>query len=339
MLKLRELLKQLPGYMSGFFLSLENATLPLTRLNYAYDLRLFFSYLKNEPTSPLWGSVEDVKEITIEMLAQLKLRDFREYLSYLDIYFNGEGERTNSEKGRKRKLCSLRRFFKYLYNEELIKENIVSKIETPKILEKPIIHLDENEILKIIEVAATGEGITDKQRQYHAKTKFRDTAIIVLFLTTGIRISELVGLNIGDINFNDKSMLITRKGGNSTILYFGDTTQEILREYLDLRGDHVPSNPLFLSLQGKRIGVQAVQNLVKKYAGQATPLKKISPHKLRSTYGTKLYRDTGDIYLVAEVLGHADVNTTKRHYAAMSEENKKYAAQAYKLNISFTKEK
>ena len=86
-----------------------------------------------------------------------------------------------------------------------------------------------------------------------------------------------------------------------------------------------------MSLQNKRISVRAVQNLVKKYAKVTTPLKKITPHKLRSTYGTALYRETQDIYIVADVLGHRDVNTTKKHYAAISDDIRRAAANKVKL--------
>ena len=89
---------------------------------------------------------------------------------------------------------------------------------------------------------------------------------------------------------------------------------------------------LFLSLQYRRITVRAVENLVKKYAKIVTPLKKITPHKLRSTYGTELYRETGDIYIVADVLGHRDVNTTRKHYAAISEDHRRAVADAVKLH-------
>ena len=87
-------------------------------------------------------------------------------------------------------------------------------------------------------------------------------------------------------------------------------------------------------MQSRRIGVQAVQNLVKKYAKEVTPLKKITPHKLRSTYGTALYQETDDIYLVAEVLGHSDVNTTRKHYAAMSDTRRRQAAGKVELRQS-----
>ena len=111
--------------------------------------------------------------------------------------------------------------------------------------------------------------------------------------------------------------------------------EDTLYNYLRDRNEIVPlpghENALFLSIQKKRISVHAVEALVKKYAGQITQLKKITPHKLRSTYGTQLYKETGDIYLVADVLGHTDVNTTRKHYAAQEDENRRRAANKVRL--------
>ena len=108
-----------------------------------------------------------------------------------------------------------------------------------------------------------------------------------------------------------------------------------LKLHLSIRNEIIPETgheeALFLSLQKKRITVRAVQNLVKKYASKVTTLKKITPHKLRSTYGTSLYKETGDIYLVADVLGHKDVNTTRKHYAAQADERRRMAAKAVHL--------
>ena len=182
-----------------------------------------------------------------------------------------------------------------------------------------------------------GKGhIFDKDFSHNANTRLRDLAILTLFLDTGIRVSELVGINIDDIDFSLNGFLVTRKGGNQAILYFPDEVAEVLRDYLKVRLNISPleghEDALFLSLQRKRISVRAVQVMVKKYATLAAPLKKhLSPHKLRSTFGTNLYHETGDIYLVADVLGHSDVNTTRRHYAAMSDERRRMAARKVKL--------
>ena len=188
----------------------------------------------------------------------------------------------------------------------------------------------------MLDLVENGQLQTEHQKKYNEHTRARDLAILTLFLGTGIRVSELVGINIDDIDFSINGFLVTRKGGNQAILYFPDEVARVLRDYLKVRMEMTPApgheEALFLSLQNRRISVRAVQNMVKKYASLAAPLKKkLSPHKLRSTFGTNLYHETGDIYLVADVLGHSDVNTTRRHYAAMSDDRRRMAAQMVHL--------
>ena len=146
---------------------------------------------------------------------------------------------------------------------------------------------------------------------------------------------ECVGLDVEDVDFKNNGIKVTRKGGNEMVVYFGHEVEKALKKYLEVRKNIVPvaghEHALFYSTQRKRIGIQAVENLVKKYAGAITTTKKITPHKLRSTYGTTLYQETGDIYLVADVLGHRDVNTTKKHYAAMDDARRRKAATAVHL--------
>ena len=157
---------------------------------------------------------------------------------------------------------------------------------------------------------------------------------MTLFLGTGIRVSELVGLNVEDFDFSQNAFKVTRKGGNQTILYYPNEVKYALEEWLTIR-ETLPidkeEKALFLSLQNRRICTRAVENIVKKFASESTPLKKITPHKLRSTFGTNLYRETNDIYIVADVLGHKDVNTTKKHYAAISDDLRRNVAKKVKI--------
>ena len=152
----------------------------------------------------------------------------------------------------------------------------------------------------------------------------------------------MVGLDNDSFDFSNNSFIVTRKGGNNAILYFSDEVRYALEEYIaeKLNDPKIPQgeNAFFLSMQYKRINVRSVEILVKKYSSIVTPLKKITPHKLRSTYGTRLYNETGDIYVVADVLGHKDVNTTKKHYAAITEDNRKRVANAVKLRIEENKD-
>ncbi len=158
---------------------------------------------------------------------------------------------------------------------------------------------------------------------------------MTLLLGTGIRVSECVGLDIKDVDFDNDGIKVRRKGGYEAIVYFGEEVREALLDYMDEREHMIPATgheeALFLSMQNRRMAVRSVENLVKKYASRVTTLKKITPHKLRSTYGTTLYQETGDIYLVASVLGHKDVNTTRKHYANMDEERRRQAANVVKL--------
>ncbi|MDI9487716.1 MAG: tyrosine-type recombinase/integrase, partial [Bacillota bacterium] len=150
-----------------------------------------------------------------------------------------------------------------------------------------------------------------------------------------IRVSECVGLDIDDVDFDNNGIKIRRKGGFEVVIYFGDEVREALLDYMEerkqLTAEEGHGNALFLSLQMKRLSVRAIENLVKKYSSGVVKLKNITPHKLRSTYGTSLYRETGDIYLVADVLGHRDVNTTKKHYAAIEDSRRRSAAKVVKL--------
>ena len=326
-LKLREIRRDLPKFCDEFFIGIENRTTPLTRLEYAYDLRIFFYYLFTETRE---FQSYDVSNFGVKQLDEVTTSQIESFLEFLN-YYKFEGTTySNTVKTKARKLSTIKSFFKYFYNKDAIDSDPASKVLTPKLHEKPIIRLEVDEVTRLLDSVDSGEGLGTRQAAFHEKTRLRDLAIMTLFLGTGIRISELVGLDVDDLDFNVNGFKITRKGGSQTILYFSDEVADALLAWLDERAkyeelDEVPA--LFVSLQKKRMSVRSVELLVKKYAQIVTPLKKITPHKLRSTYGTELYRETGDIYVVAEVLGHKDINTTKRHYAAISDDIKRDAAR------------
>ena len=337
--RLRLLEKELPLACTDFFRSISQTTSTLTRLAYAYDLRLFFQYLTSE--NPLFGDTPP-RFMTEKHLNLIKKRDVDGYQDYLIQYYVTDEETgdsrvvRNHELGIMRKLSSLRSFFDYLFKNGLVDANVATLVTLPKLHDKPILRLEHDEMQKMLDTVSSGEGLTKAQQRYLNFTRTRDTAMLLLFLGTGIRVSECVGLNIEDLDFSINAFLVTRKGGDQSILYFPDQVAAALQEYLAERAQIQPleghENALFLSLQKRRMTQRAVENMVKKYALVAAPLKKrISPHKLRSTFGTNLYQETGDIYLVADVLGHADVNTTRKHYAAMSDANKRKAARAVPL--------
>lgn len=327
--KLKSALVELPLFCFDFFTGIEQNTSILTRLNYAYDLRIFFEYMVNE--LPQFKGMK-IKQLSPASLEKVTASDIERYLSYVSFYEHDDKDLTNHERGKARKLASLRSFYKYYFNKGTIVANTAAKVNMPKIHDKEIIRLEVDEVVKILNEAENGENLSGRAKAFNKLTSKRDLAILTMFLGTGIRISELVGLNVSDIDFSVNGFRITRKGGNRVVLYFSDEVEKALSDYLEEREKIVENNEvvdedaLFLSLQNKRISTRAVQNIVKKYSAVAAPLKKISPHKLRSTYGTNLYRETQDIYVVADVLGHKDVNTTKRHYAAISDDIRRNAA-------------
>lgn len=331
-LKMRAVLETLPPFCRTFFRGIEEYTSARTRLAYAYDIRLFFEYLHEQ--NPICSKME-IKDFPLSILDQLTRIDIEEYLEYMSLYQKDGRDITNDERGKSRKLAALRSFYNYFYRSEMIETNPAALVAMPRLHEKEIIRLEPNEVAILLDQVEDGTSLTKKELEYHKKTKIRDVALLTLLLGTGIRVSECVGLDLNDVNFDVCGIKVRRKGGYEAIVYFGDEVETALLDYLEERQHIIPveghENALFLSLQNRRITVRAVENLVKKYASRVTTLKKITPHKLRSTYGTSLYQETGDIYLVADVLGHKDVNTTRKHYAAQADERRRKAAQYVQL--------
>ncbi len=334
-LQIRAITRELPQACSDFIRSIAVTTSTLTRLAYAIDLRTFFHFLQSERVA---FSDKKLTLMTDEDLEKLTRNDLTAYTEYLTYYFKEEDNSVpnkayvNHELSIKRKLCSIRSFYDYLFKNQRISSNVTELVPLPKIHEKPIIRLSKDEMTRILNLAQSGEKMSRTQQRYQKITAKRDYALLSLFLGTGIRVSECVGMNLNDVDLENNAFVVTRKGGNQVVLYFPPEVAEALAEYMDERQqtEALPGHEeaLFLSLQKKRITQRAVQNLVKKYAAVAAPLKtKISPHKLRSTYATNLYNETGDIYLVADVLGHSSVDTTRKHYADMTDARRRMAAE------------
>ncbi len=331
-MKLRELLSTLPPFCKQFFRGIEDITSSRTKIAYAYDIRVFFEFMHEH--NP-YCSKMNIVDYPITILDYITREDIEEYMEHCSYYIKDDKEFTNGERGKSRKLASLRSFYNYFFRCEMIKTNAPSLVPMQKMHSKEIIRLDVDEVSILLDQVEAGTSLTKSQQKFHAKTKVRDLALITLLLGTGIRVSECVGIDLSDVDFKNTGIKIRRKGGNETIVYFGNEVELALKEYLHERHRIIPEagheNAFFLSLQNKRLGVRSVENLVKKYASNVTSLKKITPHKLRSTYGTSLYQETGDIYLVADVLGHKDVNTTRKHYAAIDEERRRKARNVVKL--------
>lgn len=335
--KLREIIPTLPGFCREYFLSLEISKASSTRLNYASDLEIFFYFLQQ--ANPLYKD----KKLTLEDLSHITVIDIEEYMSFLSSYDKDGIHYTNDARGKARKLAALRSLYNYFVKRQFLENNPAALVDTPSIKDdsKQIIYLELHEVAELVDQVESGEKLTKKQQESYKKTRLRDIAIIILLLGTGIRVSECVGLNLEDIDLVNAGINVTRKGGRKETVPIGYEVQEALTDYLELQRQHIipeagSENAVFISLNNTRITTRSVERLVKKYASLVTTLKKITPHKLRSTHGTNLYLETGDIYLVSDRLGHKNVNTTQKHYTAQTAENRARGANAVPLHRTET---
>lgn len=319
--KVQELLSELPYFVTEYTYELRGDVTPRTAMAYIYDIRRFLQWFCSIMPS---SDIKTPKDVSVNDIALLKINDINEYKFFLST----NTENPNKEKGIARKMASLNSFLDFLYRTDRIISNPMDKQKVSRHSKKkaPIIRLQKDETAAFLtSLDNSGKGsVSSKQEKFLSNTKLRDIAIVTTFLGTGIRVSELVGLDLSDINFKEHKLRIVRKGEKVQNVAIGDEVEESLKTYLAFRSDITPlpehENALFLSSQRKRISVRAVENLIKKYSNIAGIQKNITPHKLRKTFGTELYNNTGDIYLVARALGHSSVNTSKDHYI-MSEED------------------
>lgn len=327
-LALDSLIDVLPDFCRDFFIGTSTINTSRTQIRYAYSLKIFFDYLKD---------VVGISDITLEYLDSLTPKDIEEYLFYTTTYVDQNGKvRNNQAVTKSNKLSALRSFYKYLYAHDMLQNNPAILVNTPKIRKKELTTLSPDEIGRILDKIYTGNGLSKRQMNFANKTKYRDYAIFVLLLSSGMRVSELVGIDMSDINFDSCEIKIIRKGLKEQIIYMSDEAEKALKEYIEyergsLVGNQKDLTALFVSLKHQRISVRAVESMVKKFTSGVT-VKKISPHKLRTTFGNTLYNETGDIYLTATALGHESVNTTSKYYSRVDRERVRSARNIVKIN-------
>ncbi len=339
--QLRTLLEQSPRFLGEFFRGITNKTAIKTRIAYAYDLKNFFTYIVEHHRTLKGIPFENMKASCLDEIDIDDIECFLEYLTYYQkpdpFHAEKKIDIQNDEKGKSRKLASIRAMYNFFYKRGKITTNPASMIDSIKIHDKSIVYLEADEVsnlLNLVENCNTS-AMSNIQKAHIAHTQKRDFALISLLLGTGMRVSECVGIDISDLDFRNNSVKVIRKGGNESTLYFNEEVRQALLDYMEQREKQQNKaeneKALFLSRIGKRIAIRSVQNIVKKYTRVVSPTKNISPHKLRSTYATSLYKKTGDIYLVADALGHSNINTTQKHYAAMDEEHRRDASRYVQL--------
>jgi site-specific recombinase XerD len=315
-LKTNEIASELPEYAVSFLAS-KNAIEESTRLEYARDIKNFLVYVITSEDIPF----DRIEDIPVSYLGGLSTEYFNNYLSSIssdDLQAVSNGLKSRSTK--MRKLSSLNSFYSYLFKTRLIPSNPIANVEKFRDKKREVITLDTDEVSDFIK--AVDEGFnpdTDKRKAiYHDKTRTRDIMIIKLLLGTGIRVSELVGMDVTDVNLKKNLIHITRKGNKEDSVYLSDKLCSDMANYLVYRSGIVPKDghekALFISLRGQRLCVRSIENLVKKYNDLAKTYKHITPHKLRATYGTEMFNQCNDIYAVAELLGHESVETSRKYY-------------------------
>lgn len=331
-IKLEDLKKELPTYTYEY-LDSKGQRNPNTAVSYAYDLIVFLKYLKEFCPPAKKYEINEIPDTILESLSFSDINEYQKYLNANDVTIIGENDLQNNVSGISRKMSALRGFFEYQCQHDFLTHDptVGANKQSRKDDDHIIIRLTPSEVDTFLNVIKNCDVGSNRQKKMLENTKYRDFAILTLLLRTGIRVSECVSLDIADINFNENSICVVRKGRKEHILYFDQVTKDALEDYLTLeRPFHIndeKEKALFMSLRKTRMAVRSVQEMVDKYAKVAVSNKKISPHKMRSTYGTALYNKTGDIRLVADVLGHSDINTTAKHYAASEDAHRRQAAK------------
>ena len=323
-LECEEIENQLPKFLRGFFSYLKGNVLPATRLAYLHDIKFFFKYLIEETDLT---DAETTDKIKLSDLEQVKAVDVNMFIEYCRKYKVDTGDTIyiyeNSNKSLARKKSSVSVMFKQLYRDELLSKNITDgfdPIRVPKPGEREIKALQDDEVMIMLDAVSSGTGLTDHEHAYWEKTKKRDKAILILFLTYGLRLSELQQLNVSSFNFNRGEFKIYRKRGKESIMPLNNSATAVINDYIDNERaadsslDEENRDALFLSLQGRRMTERQIRELVKKYTSIALKTTRkagYSPHKLRATAATSLIGRGNSIFDVAALLDHEQVTTTQ----------------------------
>ena len=318
----------MPKYLRGYFAYLKGNVLPRTRYEYLRDLQFFFRYLINETDLT---SADAPSDIRLEEINSIKSVDINIFIDYCRKYSVEDDDQIvvyeNSNRTLARKKSSLSVFFKQLYRDGLIDNNITDgfdPIRVPKASEREIKALQDDEVMIMLDAVSTGANLTPREKQFWEKTKKRDKAILVVFLTYGLRLFELQQLNVSSFNFTRGEFKIYRKRDKEAVMPLNKSVTQVVMDYIDnerkkdseLDPEH--QDALFLSLQGKRMTERQIRELVKKYTsiGLGTSRHEgYSPHNLRATAATSLIGRGNSIFDVQELLDHEQVTTTQLYAA------------------------
>ncbi len=323
--QIRAMEREFPSFLRDYSIFLRGSVSLSTHDAYFNDIKFFLEYLIQETDVT---KAKELKAISTEELASLKARDINYFLGdYCRRYYKEDEDGRvqvfeNSNRALSRKKSSLTSLFQFLFRNEQLPTDITTgfnPIKLPRKEPDAIKRLYEEEIRSLLHAVSTGEGLTDRERIYWEKTKLRDRAIILLFLTYGLRLKELANLDVDSFHFRRMEFTIFRKRDKESVMPINQTIYHALTEYMDLeRPAFSTEDALFLSLQGKRITERAIRDLVKKYTSIAMETSRrdgYSPHKLRATAASTLIERGYSIFDVQELLDHDNVTTTQLYAA------------------------
>lgn len=319
--KVESMCSGMPKVVTRFERSIQQTTEVRTRYAYLCDIKKFLGFVADEISVP-------IMDITPVLLGQISKDTFEDYISYLQKYEKDGKVYTNGRAAIKRKIAAVRKFYSYMLKSDLIDSCNIEKIDLPKLTKKEIVYMDSEEAEKFLDTVSEGRLTgTAMEKKYHDLLGYRDFVITSLLLSTGIRVSELVGLDIHDIDLKNSCLRVIRKGNKEDCVYYSDDTMRMLSEYLEYRQSmdivSKDNNALFLSTRNTRLSVRSVENIVKKYARKAVPLKDIHCHSTRSTFAMEFLKNSGgDIEGLQSALGHANI-TTSQFYARSTQDMKK----------------
>ena len=337
-------LKQMPDFIADFIMSKQEKMSLNTQIAYIKDYTLFFEYLLTLPRFEGYKDISEfkVEDMGVEYINEKDIWHFLDHLtSYKKTFVRKDGKEytqtfNNTKQGKARKLASLHTLYEYMGRKFKIQDP--TKFVEIEVNKKKQIkdRLDNEEVNRFVDIIINDVNIENERKlKFHQRTKYRDLTMLLLLAFTGIRIAELVQLDVTDLSIKDEAMVVTRKGGDQEKLFVPEEILPPIQEYIDQRKsvldvDNEYKDALFLSNQKKRINPKTVRYMLDKYAKRAKINIKVTPHTFRRTFATKLLDIYGNIELVAQQLGHSSVETTRRFYADLTEETKRKAMKGFK---------
>lgn len=331
--RLMSFLSNLPDFVFDYIEIAYSGESINTQIGYSIDIKTFLEYLRKFK----FKDIERLEDFTVKHMEQVTLRDLNAFTAYLKEYETDtvtlDGKhikriRRNSAYGINRKLSGIRGLFAYLYKNDYISQNITDKLDFKKVHQKMKRPLTTQETVNLLDVIYNGEKYyKGRDLTEYQNRKQRDIALFTTYLGTGCRVSELINLDVHDVCFDTSSFVVTRKGGDEQEIFMPVQVENELFNYMQERmeNENAKDDALFISRLGKRMTAQGIEKLLKKYCATVGIFDsdKTRPHALRRTFACNLIADGVDIKMVAELMGHRNIEVTHKYYTQYAIEKRR----------------